>query len=113
MATRKTTKKSELAIAGEHLGTAAKEVGSAVSHKIDAIGNAVSARVKKAKKDVFSQGGQAKRKISGLVKMVEGQLAKAQAQLSKAGAAAQRAVQSAEKKLESTKRSTGKQLASL
>ena len=81
MATRKSTKKSELAQAGEHLSTAAKEVGTAVTHKFEAMGDAVSASVSMAKKNVFKRRDQVQRKIGSLVKMAEKQLAKAQAQL--------------------------------
>ena len=113
MATRRITKKSELATAGAHLGAAAKEVGTAVSHKIDALGDAVSASMGRAKKNVMKQGAQVQAKIGGLVKSAEKQLAKAQAQLSKAGAAAEKSVKAAEKRLEATKRSTARQLAAL
>ena len=113
MATRKTVKKSELAQAGAHLGDAAQEVGTAVVHKLEALGDAVSTGVKKAKKTVMAQGNKVSGKISGLVKAAEGQLKKAQAELNKAGEAARKSVLSAEKKLEATRRSTGKKLAAL
>ena len=110
MATRNTSKKSELAQAGAHLGSAAKEVGVAVSHKIEALGDAVSAGVKKAKKTVLAKRDQVSGQISGLVKAAESQLKKAQAELQKTGEAARKAVLAAEKKLESVRRSTGKKL---
>ena len=50
MTTRKTTRKSELQQAGEQLGSAAKAVGTAVSHKFEAMGDAVTAGIAKAKK---------------------------------------------------------------
>jgi hypothetical protein len=70
MATRKTIKtpkKSELAQAGAHLGTAAKEVGTAVTHKIEAMGDAMSASMKKAKGKVMAKRDQVQRKIGSLV----------------------------------------------
>ena len=113
MATRKTTKKSELAQAGAHLGSAAKEVGVAFSHKIEALGDAVSAGVQKAKKNVLAKRDQVGGQISGLVKAAESQLKKAQAELQKTGESARKAVLAAEKKLESIRRSTGKKLTTL
>jgi hypothetical protein len=43
MATRKTTQQTELQQAGKQLSNAAKAVGTAVSHKFEAMGDAVSA----------------------------------------------------------------------
>jgi hypothetical protein len=113
MATRKTTKKSELAQAGEHLSTAAKEVGTALTHKVEALGDAMSAGVTRARRKVEQRRDDAKAKVGKLVKMAEAQVKKAQAQLHKASASAQKSVAAAEKKLEATRRSTGKKLAAL
>ena len=84
MATRKTGKtsrKSELALAGQHLGTAAKEVGTAITHKIEALGDTMKKGMQSAKGKVLQERAQAQRKLSGLVKKAEKQLAGAQAQL--------------------------------
>lgn len=113
MATRKITKQSELAQAGEHLRTAAKEVRSALSHKVEALGDAMSASLSRARGKVVKQSDAAKLKIGKLVKMAEAQVKKAQAQLKKASASAQKSVASAEKRLEATRRSTGKKLSAL
>ncbi|MCO5124780.1 MAG: hypothetical protein M9915_13675 [Rhizobacter sp.] len=113
MATRKTTKKSELAQAGAHLSSAAKEVGDAVTQKIEALGDAMSSGMSRARKKVEKQGEDAKREVGRLVKIAEAQVKKARAQLTKATASAQKSVLAAEKKLEATKRSTGKKLAAL
>jgi hypothetical protein len=83
MATRKTSKKSELALAGEHLGSAAKEVGTAITHKFESLGDAMSKGMKNVKGKMQQRRDQAQRKIGGLVKKAEKQLAGAQAQLSK------------------------------
>ena len=113
MATRKTTQQTELQQAGKQLSNAAKAVGTAVSHKFEAMGDAVSAGVAKAKKQVTAKKNEAKRDWSSLVKAAETKVKQSQAQLKKAGDDARKAVLAAEKKLEATKRSTSKKLASL
>ncbi|MBB5270458.1 hypothetical protein [Quisquiliibacterium transsilvanicum] len=113
MATRKTTKKSELAQAGDHLSAAAKELGSAVSHKMGALGDAVSSGVSRARKQVRTSQDQVARGISSLVKSAEKKFADAQKQLEKAGKAAGKSVASAEKKLEATRRAADRKLAAL
>ncbi|MBK8527549.1 MAG: hypothetical protein IPL57_10800 [Rubrivivax sp.] len=116
MATRKTTKKaakSDLAIAGKHLGNASKEVGNALMNKVDAMGDALSASLSKAKKKVMTRRNDAQRELSKLVKLAELQHQKAQTGAKKAAAAAGKAVQAAEKKLEAARRKATKQLASV
>ena len=66
MATRKTTQQTELQQAGKQLSNAAKAVGTAVSHKFEAMGDAVSAGVAKAKKQVTAKKNEAKRDWSSL-----------------------------------------------
>ena len=113
MATKKTAKKSELAQAGEHLSAAAGEVGAAVTHKIEAMGDAVSAGMAKVKKNVMAQRDEGKRKISSVVRMAEAQFKKAEAEFKKMGERARKSVAQAEKKLEAIKRTSTKKLAAL
>ena len=66
MATRKTTKKTELQQAGAQLGSAAKAMGTAVSHKFGAMGDAVSASIAKAKKQATAKRDDAKKGLATL-----------------------------------------------
>ncbi len=113
MATRKTKRKSELSQAGDHLGAAARELGTAVSHKMDTLGDAVSAGISRARKEVLTRRDRVGRQIGDLVKMAEARLKEAQVQLERAGRAAHRSVTAAEKQLEATRRSADRKLTAL
>ena len=110
MTTRKMTKKSELARAGDHLGEASKEIGTALADTFDDMGDAMSARLGKARKKLLTQRVEATRQIAKLVKLAQEQHAKMHAKARQAISAARKSVADAEKGLEATERRTAKQL---
>ena len=71
--------------------SATPTVGTAVSHKFEAMGDAVSAGVAKAKKQVTAKKNEARRDWSSLVKVAEAKVKQSQAQLKKAGDDARKA----------------------
>jgi len=106
MARLRTPKDSELEVAAEQLGTAAKAVGIAVSKEIEAGGFPLSSDIAKANKRTETQRDQLNRELGSLAKAAEATVKRSPSQLVKAGEIASKSVLVARRKLKVTRRNT-------